>query len=379
MKNSNKKYLVNLVLFFIIIFGFFSLFLKNSSAETTVWRYKTGGITNQIYGPFEKEEDCKENLSLYIKNNPLDTIVKNCESSKENIAHPIQSLRYKPVNDPVSVTPKVNVASHNTVYKLLAPFGGITCMDSSGENKECIGNNIGDYLNIIFKIAIGLCAVLAVIMLIINGITYMGDESIFGKTEAKKKMFSAIIGLLIALGSWAILNTINPALTGRDGLFVSSVNVEIETEPLTKNDPFVEGKKTTECQEGIVTARTVNGGIPICKNLEGKIVAMIAKAKADGLIIFGYGYRSVATQETLRAKNCGGSSNIYNEKAKCTPLTAIPGRSRHQNGLAIDFMCDGATIKSKDNKCFVWLKKHAKDYGLFNLETEPWHWSTDGS
>lgn len=126
----------------------------------------------------------------------------------------------------VSISP-VNKSKNESIYKLLAPIGGITCMDSSGQDPKCITNDIGKYLNIIFKLAIGISAALAVIMLIINGVKYMGDESVFGKTEAKKQMFGAIVGLLIALGSWALLNTINPALTGQNGLSISSANVEI--------------------------------------------------------------------------------------------------------------------------------------------------------
>lgn len=134
----------------------------------------------------------------------------------------------KLADDPVSVTPKINVAENKSIYKMLVPLPGITCMDSSGQDPNCIPNDIGKYLNFIFKFAIGLCAALAVIMLIIAGVSYMGDESVFGKTEAKKKMFSAILGLIIALGAWALLNTINPDLTGKNGLVIDTASVEIQ-------------------------------------------------------------------------------------------------------------------------------------------------------
>ncbi|MFA6354935.1 MAG: pilin [Candidatus Paceibacterota bacterium] len=137
----------------------------------------------------------------------------------------------------VDVTGKTVVPENKSVYTMLAPIGNITCMDSSEENKiskKCLTNNIGEYLNVIFKLAIGICAALAVIMLILNGVKYMGDESIFGKTEAKSKMFGAIIGLLIALGAWALLNTINPALTGVGGLNISTAEVKLD--PLVYGD-----------------------------------------------------------------------------------------------------------------------------------------------
>jgi lipoprotein-anchoring transpeptidase ErfK/SrfK len=103
------------------------------------------------------------------------------------------------------------------VYTLLAPIGTLVNAPE----------NMGDYFNIIFKIAIGLCAALAVVMIVISGIQYMGDESVFSKTEAKSKITSAIFGLLIALGSWALLNTINPDLLGGKGVNIKQVSAEI--------------------------------------------------------------------------------------------------------------------------------------------------------
>jgi hypothetical protein len=49
----------------------------------------------------------------------------------------------------------------------------------------------------------------------------------------------------------------------------------------------------------------------------------------------------------------------------------------HEKGLAIDFTCGGGTI-SRGRACFGWLDGHATGYGLHNLPSEPWHWSTDG-
>ncbi|MCC6323388.1 hypothetical protein IT400_01200, partial [Candidatus Nomurabacteria bacterium] len=89
-------------------------------------------------------------------------------------------------------------------YTLLAPIGDTTKIDGT--------TKVGDYLNTILLIAIGLCGALAVIMIVIYGVQYMGDESVFGKTEAKSHIMAAIMGLLLALGAYTILNTINPNL-----------------------------------------------------------------------------------------------------------------------------------------------------------------------
>jgi hypothetical protein len=56
-----------------------------------------------------------------------------------------------------------------------------------------------------------------------------------------------------------------------------------------------------------------------------------------------------------------------------------PGPARRcTSGLAIDITCGGGTI-GRGSACFGWLASHAAGYGLHNLPSEPWHWSTDGS
>jgi D-alanyl-D-alanine carboxypeptidase len=50
----------------------------------------------------------------------------------------------------------------------------------------------------------------------------------------------------------------------------------------------------------------------------------------------------------------------------------------HEQGLAIDFTCSGTLISSRDNPCSDWLEQNADTYGLANLPTEPWHYSTNG-
>ena len=56
-----------------------------------------------------------------------------------------------------------------------------------------------------------------------------------------------------------------------------------------------------------------------------------------------------------------------------------PTTSRHEYGLAVDFNCGPkrASITSA-SRCFAWLKANAHRYGMYNLSSEPWHWSING-
>lgn len=121
--------------------------------------------------------------------------------------------------DPVEINKSEGVKTDTNTYNLLAPLPGLKSIET---------NDIGKYFNIVFNIAIGICGVLAVIMLVIHGISYMTSESFTEKAELKKKIWGPIGGLLLALGSYAILNTIDPALTGKEGLSVDQVSADLE-------------------------------------------------------------------------------------------------------------------------------------------------------
>ena len=122
-----------------------------------------------------------------------------------------------------------------------------------------------------------------------------------------------------------------------------------------------------------------------------EIEQLIKDAEKDGMcLVVTSGYRSKETQKKL-----------FEESTKENKLQsiALPGRSEHQTGLAVDFagcpMKDGErddSVERPELKQFFgflpeyeWLKENASKYGLEesfrydNMEetgyiVEPWHW-----
>lgn len=124
------------------------------------------------------------------------------------------------------------------------------------------------------------------------------------------------------------------------------------------------------------------GSITVDSSLESSLESLLGAASADGVTLCGGGYRSAEEQVALREQNCGTSYYmIYEAPASaCSPPTARPGMSQHELGLAIDFTCNGGgIIASRSSPCFEWLEVNAAGYGLYNLPSEPWHFSTDGT
>jgi hypothetical protein len=56
-----------------------------------------------------------------------------------------------------------------------------------------------------------------------------------------------------------------------------------------------------------------------------------------------------------------------------------PGLSMHEWGLAIDLSCNGVKFTEAPAACRDWVRANAGRFGIQNLPSEPWHWSTTGS
>ena len=131
---------------------------------------------------------------------------------------------------------------------------------------------------------------------------------------------------------------------------------------------------------GSISLTTVRG-ITVASSMADSLEALLAAAESDGFNLGGGGYRSSDGQVATRRANCGTSDyDIYEKPAsECSPPTARPGQSMHEQGLAVDFTWNGQLIQNRGNAAFGWLSRNAGRFGLANLPREPWHWSTNGN
>ena len=123
------------------------------------------------------------------------------------------------------------------------------------------------------------------------------------------------------------------------------------------------------------------GGIRVAESIAPSIVSLLQAAAVDGFTFSGGGYRDPAAQVALRRVNCGTTQYAIWEMpaSQCSPPTAVPGRSQHEKGLAIDFTDDGALIRSTSSAAYLWLEANAETFGLHVHPAEPWHWSVNGN
>ncbi len=118
-------------------------------------------------------------------------------------------------------------------------------------------------------------------------------------------------------------------------------------------------------------------GVEIAEGLADMLIA----ARNDGVSLgIGNSFRTMEGQ--IEARKANGCPDIYTAKSSsCDTPTARPGYSNHQGGRAVDLVIDkgsGVLIK-RGTPQDKWLKENAEKYGLTNLPSEAWHYSTNGN
>jgi hypothetical protein len=135
------------------------------------------------------------------------------------------------------IIPETGKARENFInknsYRLLAPIPGMTmlldpelCKLEQEKNPGEICD-INAFLNFLLQLAIGAAAVVLVVRIIIDGYGYMISDMPFVKAKLKGRFIDAMIGLVIALSSYLILNTISPRLVSND-IRIGEVAFDVE-------------------------------------------------------------------------------------------------------------------------------------------------------
>lgn len=106
--------------------------------------------------------------------------------------------------------PLVGFGQEETNIKTInyVPLETLPGLTEEGENLET--SDLSPYLSGLFDFLVGLAVILAVFVISLGGFIYMSSDSFTGKSTGKDFIWNAVEGLLIVLGAYIILYTINP-------------------------------------------------------------------------------------------------------------------------------------------------------------------------
>ena len=153
------------------------------------------------------------------------------------------------------------------------------------------------FVNSLYKLAIGLAAVLAVLQIIRAGIMYMGGDSVTEKKEAKNLIALSIGGLVLILSPVIVFSIINPKILD---LQIAGLS-ELASTTVT----------TYESGGGVVSG---DGTTNTC----GTYVSVGQVAQSTACSTLGDGYEDVAGSCSMcnppSGRKCCGTKSITNAK-----------------------------------------------------------------
>lgn len=180
------------------------------------------------------------------------------------------------------------------------------------------------------------------------------------------------------------------ALVTATAAYQSATRTVTDTQQRIAAQPTLDKTLATQAaalSQQVVTETRANftpaGTTPVYGITVNKVIAypfqhMLDDAAKAGIQLSGGGFRTKQQQIALRTVN--GCPDVWTApSSSCRVPTAIPGRSLHELGLAIDITVNKKTITDRKSPAFKWLTANAARYGLINLPAEPWHWSITGS
>ena len=83
---------------------------------------------------------------------------------------------------------------------------------------------IGQYVNIVYRYMVGIVLIVAIVMVVYGGFRYLTGATSGNVSKGKEIIRDALIGMLLTLGAYVILNTINPATVSFEPLRISQIS-----------------------------------------------------------------------------------------------------------------------------------------------------------
>lgn len=225
-------------------------------------------------------------------------------------------------------------------YTVLAPLPGTTdckgtptpiVMNADGTFSGGCKTDFQTYLPAIFKLAIGVAAALAFIMLTYGGVQYMTTDAITLKSDGKARIENALWGLGLVIGAWVILYTINPELL-KFNLIMPKPNTVAQTQ--------AEANAIAQNQaDAAAVAAASNSG--------GRVATGADILSGD----------SLATDNLKRADLDGSNIAVNNppctssRNTNCTDVDALSQTMIDSLKSLQSHVCQGQTTTSCSNQC----------------------------
>ncbi len=125
---------------------------------------------------------------------------------------------------PAALAEKTNTSGGFSDIKLNVPIPGLGQFIKYDPSNP---NTLATYIKAVYKFLVGTAGMLAVVMVAVGGLQWLFSGGASDKiTKAKETILGAVAGLILALSSYLILNTLNPNLVKFSKVAISPVGIK---------------------------------------------------------------------------------------------------------------------------------------------------------
>lgn len=215
-------------------------------------------------------------------------------------------------------------------YKTLTSLPGFTksdCIPSDKDNACTVTVDklaLGKFLQTAFNYIIGLAIAAAVIRIMYGGVLYATTDAVTGKNTGKSYITNAVYGLLMALFSWLLLNTINPDLLKFD-LNIGRLDQATQP-PLT----------VTELTEGVAPHNSGKSEVPVVSgDAQSAARSVLANKK---ITLYSSDCCAAGAKDTFSAASVSVSNTANGQPAKTSARSDVGVQSVKLSARMLDAM-----------------------------------------
>ena len=146
-----------------------------------------------------------------------------------------------PANSEPIVTPQLSAHPPGLQFDAVTRSGG-----------QLRSSQLAQYIATMYRYGVGIVAIAAIIMTVYGGFRYLIGSSMGDIAAGKKIIQDAIAGMLLVLGAYLILQTVNPAVLG-----FKSIDLKIVM-PESLDDGAPDGHPMRDSDEPVDTAAVEN-------------------------------------------------------------------------------------------------------------------------
>lgn len=200
------------------------------------------------------------------------------------------------------------------------------------------------YINVAYKYAIGLAVLFAVVTIIYAGFQWMLSGIADKVQDAKDKIQSAVLGLLLILSAYTLLNTINPQLTQLRTPPMQAIKpLKFAVDAQIACDPSAEKNSPEGCGkygDNFFCKPTVYGFKESCAERMKTFVAVMSAPAAialGGAVAADIGLFSNLTQINWETATCvlgEKKASGFQEFTSCTAESTLSGKGKLLVGAA---------------------------------------------